>query len=409
MKARNVALALFAACLALDAAADVPSVSQVTVRQRWPWSRLVDINYVLACDPAQRVDVAVSGFNGSVPLNLPVGAFAGDLYGVAEGARRIVFDPTKTAYTNSEVMTQFRVSLTPVFSPLYLIVDLTKSLGAEGQLTYVYEEDLASGAYGAVETNFVPAGVEAIIWTGVTNDVTYMTDKLVLRRVPAGTFLKGGTTATPVPSDYYIGIFELTQRQRYHITGTYNSSAYYTGSDRDVHPEVRISYNAIRGSTNDTPSVNWPYTGTLVTESSIVGRLRTRTGLDFDIPTDTQWEYACRAGTTTKYNNGSNADAAMDELGWYSGNVPSTTQTYPVGQLKPNAWGLYDMHGGAEELCRDWYDAEETQRNRRNGSFSRGATFSTSTYRFGVAPTANGGTYGTRMVVTLPAPMFDNE
>ncbi|MBR5691201.1 MAG: formylglycine-generating enzyme family protein, partial [Verrucomicrobia bacterium] len=71
------------------------------------------------------------------------------------------------------------------------------------------------------------------------------------------------------------------------------------------------------------------------------------------------WEYACRAGTTTAFNNGTNIEAEeqiygkcpnLDEVGWYNGN-----ETHPVGQKQPNAWGLYDMHGNVYEFCLDWY------------------------------------------------------
>jgi hypothetical protein len=386
-----------AGILVLSAAADDPAISHVTVRQRWPWSRLTDIDYLLTADPSQRVDVAVSAYNGSVPLDIPPEAFSGDLYGVAEGARRILFDPAKTAYTNSEVMTRFRVALTPQAPALYMIVDLTKNAGEGGQLEYVYEEDLANGAYGAVETNPV-AGVSSVIWAGVTNGSAHKTDRLVLRRVHGGAF-PPGTGGTAVTNEFYIGVFELTQRQRYHIMGAYNGDSYYKGSDRDVHPEERVSYNMIRGATNDTPAINWPYTGTSVGESGLLGRMRARTGLAFDLPTSVQWEYACRAGTATAYNSGSDSEAALDELGWYSGN---STTTCAVGLLRPNAWGLYDMHGNVEELCLDWFNAAETQRLRRNGSWMRAPSFSASSYFTGTAPTATGGTYGLRVVLPVP-------
>jgi len=386
-------LGFFAACFALAAMAEDATVERVTVRQRWPWSRLADIDYVLSADPTQCMDVAVAAYNGSVPLPLPPESLSGDLYNVTEGARRIVLDPAKTAYTNTEVLTRFRVELALTPAPLYMIVDLATGLTSAERIQYVYEDALRAGAWGSVATNPV-AGVESIIWTGLTNNPAYKNDKLVLRRIHRGSLIGG----TVVDHEFYMGVFELTQGQRLRIMGNYNSASYYTGTGRDVHPEERISYNTLRGATNDTPSVNWPSTGTRVSTNSLLGVLAGRTGLAFDLPTSVQWEYACRAGTVTSYNSGSDSDAALGELGWYSGN---STNTKEVGLLKPNAWGLYDMHGNVEELCLDWFNAAETQRVRRNGSWQKAATYCVSTYQTGVSPTATGGTYGLRLALVV--------
>ena len=72
----------------------------------------------------------------------------------------------------------------------------------------------------------------------------------------------------------------------------------------------------------------------------------------YRLPTEAEWEYACRAGTYTDYNTG-NGENNLDSAGWYSGNSDSHEQ--PVGEKEPNQWGLYDMHGNVSEWCYDWF------------------------------------------------------
>ena len=88
-------------------------------------------------------------------------------------------------------------------------------------------------------------------------------------------------------------------------------------------------------------------------------KLSKKTGMTVSLPTEAQWEYACRAGSTTTFSFGDDLSKLID-YGWYGGINAGQKEDYAhrVGQLKPNAWGLYDMHGNVWEFCSDWYDKD---------------------------------------------------
>ena len=235
---------------------------------------------------------------------------------------------------------------TNVPTGLYLVVDLSGG------------PDAASWPVSELEA--VPSG-------GWTDE--YKTTKLVLRRIEPGTFTMGSTTnelgggssgETPhevtISQPFFMGVFEVTQKQWVLAMG--NNPSAWSGNARPVE---RVSYDMIRGTGQGT---NWPSDGK-VDAGSFMGVLRAKTGMTFDLPTEAQWEYACRAGTTTALNSGKDLTGIyrcsnMNEVGRYFHNTEDGKGGYKgwhttVGSYLPNAWGLYDMHGNVEEWCRDWY------------------------------------------------------
>lgn len=130
------------------------------------------------------------------------------------------------------------------------------------------------------------------------------------------------------------------------------------------------------------------------------------TGLQ--LPTEAQWEYACRAGSTGEYAGTGN----LDDMGWYCGN--SGSETHPVGTKQPNAWGLYDLHGNVWEWCADWYgdypsgavtdpqgSSSGSSRVLRGGSWDNSAGGCTSSFRSSRSPSYANCFYGFRLVRTL--------
>ncbi len=256
---------------------------------------------------------------------------------------------------------------------------------------------------------------EAAVPGGVTNSL-YKTDCILLKRVHAagvkwhmGSYTwEAGRENTEVAhdvtltADYYLGVYPVTQRQFFlaaKASGGISSgqtavsngkqNAFGHALDCDMRPAENMAWSDLRGDGNsNTTGYNWPKDGHAVNPAYFLGKLRKSTGLEFDLPSEAQWEYACRAGSTDIYYI---ENANLGDLAWYAGNstVDGVAQTHVVGQKLPNAWGFYDMLGNVQEWCLDWYSGSITatesdppaldpagpsatsgQRMRKGGAFS---------------------------------------
>lgn len=321
-------------------------VTNVVCAQRYPWNGMVDIDYeVVSDDPDADVWVYCTGKDGDLNASMAPRALSGEGADgpVKAGKHRMTWNVTED-YPGF-ASTSFTVQMCALSGGApYMVVDLSGGVDAlEYPVSYL---------------NSIPA-------SGWTDE--YKTDKMVLRLIPPGTFMMGSPTdelghncagsshygnetlhQVTLTKPFYMGVFEVTQKQYEQVMAS-NPSNW----KESTRPVEQVSYNTIRGTVNGAA---WP-AHNQVDANSFMGRLRSKANMMFDLPTESQWEYACRAGTSTALNSGKNLTGAekcenLNEVGWYSGNAGN--QTHPVGQKIANAWGLYDMHGNVAEWCLDW-------------------------------------------------------
>ena len=176
--------------------------------------------------------------------------------------------------------------------------------------------------------------------------------------IPAGTFLMGSDKGPKdegpihrvvVSKPFYMAKYEVTQSQWELLMG----------KDKRLE-EFRKHDTEMTGPTKAMNDISW------IDCQDFIGKLKTKApGHAFALPTEAQWEYACRAGSSSEYHFGDDA-TKLGQYAWFEGNMNWVGKPnfggrafyHDVGKKKPNAYGLYDMHGGVWEWCADWYDPD---------------------------------------------------
>lgn len=395
----------------------MPSVSDVTIAQDSA-TRRVTVTYKMAAgDPGiVTLDICTNGLSSPVSIGSDnIHHVSGDVNKLIPGdgeTHTIYWQPDKSwpghKITDGSVCARVN-AYAANRPPAYMAVDLT------GNAAIAYYE--SAGA--------VPGGV--------SNDI-YKTEILLMRKItaPDGTFemgyeASGDNAAHPasIASDYFIGVYQITQSQWKRVFGADDFK--FKNDNYLTRPADNVSYNIARQSSTHSPQGDAypaaPY------GDSFLGKLRTATGLAFDLPSEAQWEYACRAGHPgTLLGDGSAYSTPnMTKLGRINANSISVSESQfttvdpndggpaLVGSYAPNSWGIYDMHGNVFEWCLDWYEPDITKLNgavvatrgantraervRRGGSYKNDAAIARSWYRLSAGTTAAAENHGIRVCI----------
>ena len=222
---------------------------------------------------------------------------------------------------------------------------------------------------------------------------------MILVPIPAGKFLMGSPETeegrrgdetqhlVQITKPFYLSAYEVTQQQYLEVM--------------DKNPSYR------KGAMKPVENVSWD------DATEFCERLSKSEGLKYRLPTEAEWEYACRAGTTTEYSFGDDLTQLLKHA-WFLANSDGTTHL--VGEKLPNDWGLFDMHGNVWEWCHDWYGKYEPKqmlidpsgsvlgsgRVLRGGAFSYHAISVRAAVRHADHPKARSRNPGFRLARTYP-------
>ena len=252
----------------------------------------------------------------------------------------------------------------------------------------------------------------APVFVGLTNSAG-----MELALVPAGTFWMGSPKSEPgrhtdedprhkvaLSRAFYLGVCPVTQAQYERVAG-HNPSHFRAGGQGAA---------LVAGlDTSDFPveNVSWHDAVAFCARLSALPQEK-EAGRVYRLPTEAEWEYCCRAGTTTEYHFGSSL--GRDKANFDGGARLSPGRTCPVRSSRPNAWGLYDVHGNVWEWCSDWFAASYYQKSPatdpkgptrgsrralRGGGWYWAATICRSAYRYRAEPDVRNPEFGLRVAM----------
>ena len=448
MKMKKLALAAITAAssVALAETTETPAVSVPevgNVKMVQAANRLVTITYTLTQDAVVTLDIQTNA-NLKAEADDPgwtsiggeaVSVAVGDVWKKCSGKSTYTITwqadqawPGKdgNGFKIAANGARARVTAWPLDNtPDYMVVDISAAAKPNTQRYYPAVEFLPGGLFGRDE---------------------YRTTQIVMRKIMAKNveWTMGSTTAEEKRSNvekredthvvmldrnYYIGVFEVTQSQwaliqiNNQFPSVFNNPQY-----RSMRPVEKLCYNEIRNSSDITANSDYNYPND-PNPDSFLGLLRAKTRIDFDLPSEAQWEFAARAGNgDTKWGNGTgilnaDTDVNLDKYGRYQRNGGKLLPNYAdppsdcgpengtaiVGSYDKNDWGLYDMAGNVYEWCLDWFeddistfngkvniDSSDSQKTlsgnsgstrvRRSGTWHAAASSSRPAYRKSCAP-----------------------
>ncbi len=404
MNARKTVLGLAAGVFAGVFAAG--EISIVDMRQRWPWSNVVDVDYIYSGTSVTSVSFTATWDGQMTPVGIVDVADSG-IFAVKPGLNHFVWNPASVGLEKN-TLTNFRMEAAPCVDPrTYLVVDLVNG-------GYAFLCSVPDGGWGD----------------------EYKTTKVVFRRIPAGTYQIGTTEATfraqfgnngtsgnigrgstyenpvTITHDYYFQVFAFTSAQLERLNGS--------GSSEVMRPSTgyRMEYSRYRGATADdgTTAIDWPHTGYTVNSGSLAGMMRAvtaRTGqkkLAVDLPTDAQWQIAVGCGTTNFWTAGGLPGADDETVTnlvrasfWSKPLDGADPNAWDVGLKAPNAWGIYDFNVRPEPVL-DWVNDSGEYLSGTTPKYAvlpggidpKGPQSSSLGYRLMRGNAANGSTYSPR-------------